>query len=466
MLARFTSVLLFLALMAAPAAAQPTIVVVPWSTTDVDAAVVRAATDRVSLAIPPTAGTVVSVAETRTRFETLGSSPPPSVTSEELDQWATYSRAAVHALADADYAAARAQLQRAQAISDRAAAAMSREETRARQVLDTCLYGVRAYVEQEDPRAEEQMLGCRRLVPHIAPSPRIHTPEVMDVLARVDQRLASEHRGPLTVESQPAACTVRLNGVALGTTPFTNGELAGGEYRVQVECGDDDGRVHRVTISDAGGPVTLRVDARFERVVQTDAVLRLVYADAADAEVHRLADAAEAGRVVGATEVWLVGVSTSGALRGERVRVEDGSTIASAAADDGSATALALAMGTAPAGTEPVPSHGGDVQAGTWVLLSVGAAAAIAGGVMIGVGVPDLNATMNPRPTDTFDTARARQDTAFALCVAGGVSLGVGVILAGVGVGLAVADTSSGGGTEPHARLRIGPSGVSVEGTF
>jgi hypothetical protein len=445
--------------LALPVSAQ--VVVVPWTAGGTDPTTMRSTADAVTLAIPESVGSVVSIGETRMRFEAQGSSDAPTVTSAELEQWTAFSRQAVRDLANEDYAAAREALRHAQEISDRAAAEMTREEARARQVLDTCLYGVRAYIEQQDPHAEEQLMGCRRLVPRIAPSPNIHTPEVVELLTRVDRRLSEAHRGPLTVESQPSACTVRLNGIALGTTPFTSEQLAPGEYRIQVECGDSGhGRLHRVTVPDATGPVTLRVDARFDGVVHSDGVLRLAYADAADAQAHRIVDARRIGQALGVTEVWLVGVSADGALSGDRVRVEDGAALASATGIAGSATALVTALMTT--SSEPViEAHdGGDVQPATWVLLFGGGAAAIAGAVMLAIGVPDLGAVGSPHVGETVMAAQTRQSTGEALTGVGAAALGVGVVLAAIGVVLAVDETS--GSSEPSTALRLGPGGAEL----
>ncbi len=449
--------------LATSARAQGTVVVVPWTVGAGDAASIARTAESVSLAIPASVGSVVSVSETRTRFELRGSSDAPTVTSAELEQWTAFSRQAVRDLANEDYVAAREALRHAQEISDRAAAEMSREEARARQVLDTCLFGVRAYVEQSDPHAEEQMLGCRRLVPRIAPSANIHTPEVVELLGRIDRRLAAAHRGPLLVESQPAACTLRLNGIALGQTPFTSEQLAPGEYRVQVECGDSGhGRLHRVTVSDESGPVTLRIDARFDRVVRTDGVLRLAYADGADADAHRVADAAAIGAALEASEVWLVGIAADGSLTGDRVRVSDGSSTGTTGATaTTSSTALVTTLMAAPAPEIVQPTDGGgEIQPGTWALLIGGAAVAIAGGVMIGVGAGDLNAVGMPRVGEGLNESAARQRTGEAIVGTGAALLGVGLVVGGIGIALAVSDTSQ--HTAGSARLHLRPLGAEL----
>lgn len=447
---------LFVLALASVAHAQaPTIVVVPFTTADGDPAAALARAEAVSLAIPHEAGSVVAVGETRARFEQAGSSEPPTVTATELEQWTASSREAVRQLADANYPAARAALLRAGALSERAAAELSREETRARQVLDTCLFGVRAYVEQEDPHAEDQALDCRRLVPRIAPSANIHTPEVIELLTRIDRRLAAAHRGPLRIDSQPEGCVVRLNGVTLGQTPFVNAQLAPGEYRVQVECGEVRGRVHRATIGDA--PITLHIDARFDAAVRTDGAVRLAYADADDETAHLAIDAAAIGGALGATEVWLVAVRADGSLSGRRVRVEDGVVLATAdGIAGGSTTALLNALRGQTAVAVPISTS--DPTPG-WAMVGSGAAVAIVGAILIGVGAGDLAAVSSPHVGETYAAAQSRQSSAELLTGIGGAALGVGVIAAGIGFGLAL---TSGAGEHASARLRVGPTSASI----
>jgi hypothetical protein len=458
-------VLALLVVVRAPVSAQTeqrSIVVVPWTVGAGDASQLRTLSEAVVLSVPADMGTTISSGETRARYERDGSSPPPTVSSSELEQWTAYSREAVHDLADEDYAGAREALRHAQELSERAAAEMSREEARARQVLDTCLYGVRAYVEQQDPRAEEQALDCRRLVPRIAPTPNIHTPEVAELLSRVDRRLTSAHHGPLHVESQPSGCSVRLNGVLLGATPFVSEQLADGAYRVQVECGEGRrGRIHRVALPESG-EVVVRVDARLDAAVRSDDVLRLEYDHADDAEVHRRADAAAIGAIVGATEVWLVRSGSDGALTGERIRVADGLALGSATAPAGSVTLLATTLAHADGGAIDTASretsHRDDPTA-AWVLTGIGGALAVAGAVMVGVSSGDVNAVSEPHGGETYAAARSREETGRIVLGSGAAIGGIGLVLAAVGLGWGL---SMGSEDPQHGRVRIGPTGLSL----
>ncbi|MBT8467908.1 MAG: hypothetical protein KJN97_04070, partial [Deltaproteobacteria bacterium] len=120
------------------------------------------------------------------RFEVQGSAPAPTISQSDIDLWVERSRAAVRYLARADYKAARRELKAAQRLADRAAAELNREAARAQQVLDTCLFMVRAYVEtKNDVEARKQARECRRLVPRVEPSAFRHTPEVRELLAEV-----------------------------------------------------------------------------------------------------------------------------------------------------------------------------------------------------------------------------------------------------------------------------------------
>jgi hypothetical protein len=235
---------------------------------------------------------------------------PPEVSESDLARWVASSRQAVRSLARADYDSARSALAQAEAVTDRALAELNREATRARQVLDTCLYLVRSLEEtSQHQRAVEQGYACRRLVPRGEPTLTQHPPEVRAILDEVDHALAQMPGARLRVVSEPTGCAVRLNGLDFGATPLLTEDLRPGEYRVQIECGDRRGRVHRVDLTRAGAE--LRVDAATESLLGTSP-LRIVAAavdPAVVAQVSRL------GRIAGAHEVWLVEESGAGRRR-------------------------------------------------------------------------------------------------------------------------------------------------------
>jgi hypothetical protein len=248
------------------------------------------------------------------RFEVVGSAPPPRLSQSDIDLWVERSRAAVRYLARADYKAARRELKAAQRLADRAAAELNREAARAQQVLDTCLFMVRAYVEtKNDAEARRQARECRRLVPRVEPSAFRHTPEVRDLLAQVDEEMASEAPGTLSVQSTPSGCLVRINGVAFGRTPLGDIELPVGAYRLQVECeGDQRGRIHRVGI--VSGENVFALDAALERAVHTRPVLHLEYDEAA-AWAARTDHAREVAATLGGGSAMVVSGPSTRAMR-------------------------------------------------------------------------------------------------------------------------------------------------------
>ena len=240
------------------------------------------------------------------RFEVLGSAPAPEISQSDIDLWVERSRAAVKYLARADYKAARRELKAAQRLAEGAAAELNREAARAQQVLDTCLFMVRAYVETKNAAAaRRQARECRRLVPRVQPTAFRHTPEVRDLLAEVDREMAAEAPGMLDVRSTPSDCLVRINGVEFGQTPLGDIELPVGTYRLQVECEPETrGRIHRVAIE--SGNNTMVFDTAFEHVVHTRPVLHLQYTSPEAWAARRMQDAAQVARVLGGANMLVV----------------------------------------------------------------------------------------------------------------------------------------------------------------
>lgn len=248
------------------------------------------------------------------RFEVVGSAPAPKLSQRDIDRWVERSRAAVRYLARADYKAARRELKAAQRLADRAAAELNREAARAQQVLDTCLYMVRAYIETKShAEARRQARECRQLVPRVEPTAFRHTPEVRELLAKVDAEMAAEAPGMLDVQSTPPGCLVRINGVEFGRTPLRGIELPVGLYRLQVECDEGQrGRIHRVEV--VSGENMLRFDAGLERAVRTRPVLHLKYGSP-DAWAKRMSDASAAASVLGSARVLALSQQGDDVLR-------------------------------------------------------------------------------------------------------------------------------------------------------
>jgi len=237
------------------------------------------------------------------RFEQRGSAPSTEVTDTDIEEWVKRSREAIRHLARGDYSSALKELKEAQALSRKAADELNREKARAQNVLDTCLYMVRALLETGNrSRAKAQVQECVRLVPRGEPSPYMHPPSVVSLYKSATEP-GPERSGSLVVHSEPSGCAVRLNGVGFGETPFEMGDLYPGDYQVQVECDPGRrGRVHPVTLQ--SGQNKVFVDLEFDRAVQTEPLLRLQY-DGQSKTARRVGDAQEIAKVLRAGAVVL-----------------------------------------------------------------------------------------------------------------------------------------------------------------
>jgi hypothetical protein len=247
------------------------------------------------------------------KFEQNASADPAMLTGDQIEAWTSLSRAALWHLAQGEPRAALEQLSEAQSLSRRAIEAVSRDEERAKRVLDTCLYMVRALLET-GLATDANALGreCRVLVPQGEPSVGMHPSSVLKVFRAADAERV-ERPSTLRVTSNPSGCAVRLNGLQLGNTPFEKQDLLPAQYRVQVECDPAKrGRVHVVdTISGLGH---VFVNPRFDRAVRTDPFLHLGYDSTAQENAHRVADAEAIGEAVHASALVLLRAPTPNAL--------------------------------------------------------------------------------------------------------------------------------------------------------
>jgi tetratricopeptide (TPR) repeat protein len=126
-----------------------------------------------------------------------------------------------------------------------------------------------------------------------------------------------------------------------------------------------------------------------------------------------------------------------------------------AAGDDGDAESARASAAAGP-GALPV------------VLVAGGAAVAVAGGALLGVAAADVAAVEDPPPGTRWAEVEAAYERSPALSGAGIAALGLGAVLAGLGVVWLA--TASGDGERPaaapKARLGVGPGGVRLWGTF
>lgn len=305
---RITAVLTAWVLICAPTAfAQPADWVVVPASKDQDTSWMRPTVDIMAEALAKRGIGVMPADQAAARFEQRGSAPSTRVTDSDVQEWVNRSQEAIRHLARGDYSTALAELKEAQVLSRKAADELNRVQNRSQNVLDTCLYMVRALLETGNrSRAKAQVEECVRLVPHGEPSEHMHPPSVVSLYKEASQP-GPEQTGTLVVKSDPSDCEVRINGLGFGQTPFEMNGLYPGEYQVQVECDPDRrGRIHSVNVG--LGRAEAFVDVEFDRVVQTEPLLRLAYAGTSDRQVR---DAQEIAKVLRASAVVLASVPST-----------------------------------------------------------------------------------------------------------------------------------------------------------
>ena len=245
-------------------------------------------------------------------FEQRGSALPSPIAESTIQAWEARSNAAVRQLALGDYPRALAELEAAQALSQSSLEQLNRDPKRARLVLDTCLYMVRALLETGDAQgARAQARECVRMVPNTEPTRYMHPPRVADLYADA-ARPGSENLGALLIESEPTGCALRINGIAVGKTPVEMTGLYPGDYRVQLECDiTKQGRVHPAQVS--GGRTALFIFDRFDQALSTKPTLHLRYEQpATDSEQVR--DARQLARALPAAAVVLASADQGATL--------------------------------------------------------------------------------------------------------------------------------------------------------
>jgi len=191
-------------------------------------------------------------------------------------------------------------------LADEHLAAIGTDDAARAHLGNICLFLVRALLHDErEPEARMRALECVRF-PSVEPDPQLHPANVRDFFGAMRADVTSEPHGTLAIGADPG-CTVRVNGVALGETPFER-PVPPGRYDVQVACGSDGApRVRRVDVP-RGGRAALHFDPGLAvRLVARDGLL-LRYEDHAARDARLRADARSLGRLLDVTNVLVVSV--------------------------------------------------------------------------------------------------------------------------------------------------------------
>lgn len=109
---------------------------------------------------------------------------------------------------------------------------------------------------------------------------------------------------------------------------------------------------------------------------------------------------------------------------------------------------------------EPPPASGTDP--GPWILVASGGAAALAGAALLIVTAVDLDAASR---ADTWAALSGPHQRVPIFSAVGWSLVGVGALALGVGIGWAIVGSDN-DERSATARIRLGPGGLSLDGTF
>jgi hypothetical protein len=305
---------------AASTRAQNDWIVVPYATGKTNAQAERAA-ESVVRALVARRVPVLSLHETRDRWVAHARKPHETTAEDRARLREATARAIEHA-AYGRRNEARNEARSVLGIAERSMETLNRDSASARLVLDACLTLVRVDLQAKDrDSALQQAMRCRRFVPDLLPKESMHPADVIGALAEADNQLRRSGAEPLTVRAAGESCPVFMNGRRVGTTPFHVEGAAPGEWRVQVECGDEISRVHVVTLGKQ--PVTLNVAPDRDQRIDYRDILTLRYANGADERKHLADDARTIANGLNVGQVVLVqarGASDALLVRWDRER--------------------------------------------------------------------------------------------------------------------------------------------------
>jgi hypothetical protein len=286
----------------------------------------KEAVARVTAALREAPVEVIDPEKAASFFEQRHSRAPVRLQPDEVDKLQKAISQVSHHLALENLAEARHALGVLQELTPEVADYLNRKLERAEQIFQACL--LMAHLLRKGgyrEKAYDQAGECARAFPGFEPDPQHYPPYIIDLF----QRAAAEVQAstPATVHigaTSGRECRARINGVDWGPVPTRVPGVRADEVRVQVDCGQVMGRIHRERIRP--GDNEFLIDTRFDRAVQTDTGLWLTYANRAESDRNRVEDSIRVARVVGAAQILQVDLP-SGSLH--RIDVASGQTVAS-----------------------------------------------------------------------------------------------------------------------------------------
>ncbi len=183
---------------------------------------------------------------------------------------------------------------------------LNHEKQRSRRRFHICLLAAHLFSKEGfKEEAFQQIRKCARDFPGLEPESGPYLPEsIREFFGRAHQELERIRPSTVHVDVENGSakdCRARINGIDRGPTPATVEEVRTERVRIEVDCGQRNGRIYDVGLEP--GDNSFRIDLELDRAVQTEPDLGLRYADTQAAANNRLLHTLRLARAVGASSV-------------------------------------------------------------------------------------------------------------------------------------------------------------------
>jgi hypothetical protein len=183
---------------------------------------------------------------------------------------------------------------------------LNHETQRARRRFHICLLTAHLFAKEGySNEASEQIRKCARDFPGLEPEQGPYLPDtIRKFFAQAHEELDLIRPSSVHVDLENYGikdCHARVNGIDRGPTPATVDEVRTQRVRIQVDCGQQPGRIYEMELQP--GDNSFRIDPELDRAVQTTPGLGLKYADSQAANNNRLLHSLRIARAVGAAYV-------------------------------------------------------------------------------------------------------------------------------------------------------------------
>jgi hypothetical protein len=183
---------------------------------------------------------------------------------------------------------------------------LNHETQRARRRFHICLLTAHLFAKGGfQNEASEQIRKCARDFPGLEPEQSPYLPDsIRKFFTHAHEELSRIQPSSVHVDLENYSvkdCRARLNGIDRGPIPATVDEVRTQRVRIEVDCGQQAGRIYDVELQP--GDNSFRIDPMLDRAVLTTPALGLKYPDSQTATNNRMIHTLRLARAVGAAYV-------------------------------------------------------------------------------------------------------------------------------------------------------------------